>query len=302
MNNSAKSKRLDKIELQLTPKQWAIRLADEMRRYPSQEDFLKVIGKGSYRQSLCTMPFYALAQQAEERWPEDNRREVELSSKLRMEFQCLKLLIYNINSDILIRTERYRLMEALQASKLHTLILTGAFVHMGVASILSTSSASLARLSHFSLLDDWANDSAMILAETIAYKAAVQTIQENYFERHPILFKDFETPLEAIIQGVRDGIAIFDKYRKDLTDLSNRESDQEQQKAGMANAIPFERKSTLPIDIEAIEKRAEMSVNFIVQKWVKNAKISGTTDILRETGKHEDIVWEQFQKDMGLKS
>ena len=54
MNNTAKSKRLDKIELQLTPKQWAIRLADEMRRYPSQKDFLKAIGKGTYRQSPFT--------------------------------------------------------------------------------------------------------------------------------------------------------------------------------------------------------------------------------------------------------
>ena len=41
MNNTAKSKRLDKIDLQLTPKQWAIRLADEIRQYPSQEDFMK---------------------------------------------------------------------------------------------------------------------------------------------------------------------------------------------------------------------------------------------------------------------
>jgi hypothetical protein len=47
MNNTAKSKRLDKIELRLTPKQWAIRLADEMRRYPSQGEFMKAIAKGT---------------------------------------------------------------------------------------------------------------------------------------------------------------------------------------------------------------------------------------------------------------
>ena len=47
MNNDAKNKRLDKIELHLTPKQWAIRLADEMRRYDSQQDFLKAVGKGT---------------------------------------------------------------------------------------------------------------------------------------------------------------------------------------------------------------------------------------------------------------
>ena len=46
MNNDANSKRLVNIERQLTQKQWAIRQADEMRRYASQEDFLKAIGKG----------------------------------------------------------------------------------------------------------------------------------------------------------------------------------------------------------------------------------------------------------------
>ncbi len=59
MINSTNSKRLDNIELKLTPKQWAIRLADEMRRYASEED-LKAIAKGTYRQSPYIKPFYAL--------------------------------------------------------------------------------------------------------------------------------------------------------------------------------------------------------------------------------------------------
>jgi hypothetical protein len=62
MNNAGKSKRLDKIELQLTPKQWAIRLANEMGRDPSQEDFHRAMCNGTYRQSPSTKPFYALAE------------------------------------------------------------------------------------------------------------------------------------------------------------------------------------------------------------------------------------------------
>ena len=99
MNNSAESKRLDKIELQLTPKQWAIRLADEGRRYPSLEAFMKGIAKGTYRQSPFAAPFYWLPEQANERWPKDARREFELSNKLRMEFQALKTLINSINDE-----------------------------------------------------------------------------------------------------------------------------------------------------------------------------------------------------------
>ena len=76
-------------------------------------------------------------------------------------------------------------------------------------------------------------------------------------------------------------------------------SDQEQQKAGMANAMLFERESGLPIDIEAIEKRAEMLVHSIVERWVRNAKFTANADILRETGKHEDFVWERLPEEYG---
>jgi len=32
------------------------------------------------------------------------------------------------------------------------------------------------------------------------------------------------------------------------------------------------------------------------------ANVSGTRDILLETGRHEDFVWEHFRKEMGLES
>ena len=101
MSNSAESKRLDKIELQLTPRQWAIRMADEMRRYPSREDFLKALGKGTFRQAPFIAPFFPLGEQAKERWPADKRREVELSGKLRTAFRSLTLLLANINNAIM---------------------------------------------------------------------------------------------------------------------------------------------------------------------------------------------------------
>ena len=78
--------------------------------------------------------------------------------------------------------------------------------------------------------------------------------------------------------------------------MSNQVSNQEQQKAGIANAIPFEPENGLQIDIEALEKRAEMLVQSIVEKWVRNARVTGIADVLRETGKHEDFLWEDFRK------
>jgi hypothetical protein len=217
-----------------------------------------------------------------------------------MEFQSLKSLINNINNDLMVRVERNRLRVALHASQLRTLIFMGAVLRIGVTEILHVTSAGLARQCYSSKLDDWANKSTMLFKETIAYKAAVQAIQEDYFESHPIMYKDIETEIEMIIQTVRELIATFNDYRKDIADLSDRESNQEQQEAGTANAMPFEPENGLPIDIEAISKRDEIFVQSIVEKWVMNAKVSGIADILRQTGKHEVFVWHHFQKEMGL--
>jgi hypothetical protein len=306
MNNTTKNKRLDKIEVQLTPKQWGIRLASEMRRYPSQEDFMKAIARGTCRESPFAKPSYALSEQAQERWPQQNQehifRQVELSRKLRTEFQALKALINDVNKTIEMKAQRNRNKASLQLNKLHVLILQDAFAHTGVAKSMSASPGSPARLRLISLLENWADDSAMLLKQTTAYKAAAQTVQEQYFDSHPILYNENEMAFEMTIRIVRDAIALFNEYRQAMADSSNKESEQEQLKAGTVNAMPFQRESSLPIDIEAIEKGAELLVHAIVEKWVMNAKFTGTADILRETGKHEEFIWQQFRKEMGLKS
>jgi hypothetical protein len=110
MTNSATRKRLDKIDLQLTPKQWAIRLADEIRRYPSEEDLSMAIAEGTFRHSPFVAPFFKLGEQAEELWPgrspEDIRARLKLNRELRGEFQALKWLINNINGAIKTTTEK----------------------------------------------------------------------------------------------------------------------------------------------------------------------------------------------------
>ena len=131
-----------------------------------------------------------------------------------------------------------------------------------------------------SLLEEWADDSANLVMETMPYKTAVLTIQEEYFESHPILYKENEIAFGIAIRTIRDAIAQFNEYLEVRAELSNRKSDHEQQKAEMANAMPFERENSLPIDIEAVEKRAEILADFIVQKWVMNAKFTANADIL----------------------
>ena len=53
-------KRLDKIETFLTPKDWAIRLVDEMRSYPSAFDHFKELVKLPFNELPDQRAFLAL--------------------------------------------------------------------------------------------------------------------------------------------------------------------------------------------------------------------------------------------------
>ena len=102
MISAAIFKRIDNVETKLTPKQWAIKLADEMRNYPSEGEFHNsILGYTSADETPFIKPFFALKKQAEERQPgntpEDEDTQNRLSRKLRAEYQVLKLLIFQCN-------------------------------------------------------------------------------------------------------------------------------------------------------------------------------------------------------------
>ena len=56
--------RLDKIEGQLTPPQWSIRLADEQRQYPTAGDYLRAVVSKPFQESLKWRGFETLTKQA----------------------------------------------------------------------------------------------------------------------------------------------------------------------------------------------------------------------------------------------
>jgi hypothetical protein len=206
MSIASNGKRLDKIDRQLTPKQWAIRLADEMRQYASEEDFLRAIAKGTYQQSPFIFPFYELGKQAAERWPvpspENHHSAAILNQKLRGEFHVLKIIIVKANQTIKSKGEMCWMKNALQLSKLQAMTLRDAFeqfarsvaTYIGVKEL--SMDAGIAELNPPSLLRNWADKAAMLLTEIVGYKAAIQIIQERYFGNHPILFKDTERHLK----------------------------------------------------------------------------------------------------------
>lgn len=114
-------KRLDQIEAKLTPKEWAIKLAKAMRKGSSEIESLRMIAKGakSQRESALFLPFWALLDQAEERFPctnpanDKNRAErLALGRKLTTEFHALKILLARVNESIKVEA-RHKLAVAL---------------------------------------------------------------------------------------------------------------------------------------------------------------------------------------------
>jgi hypothetical protein len=297
-----KDKRLDEIEVQLTPEQLAIRLADRIREFPSLEDFLKHMLKDSYQQSPFMTPFYSLEKQAKETWPQDARKERERSAELRTEFQALKMLLTQTIREVGRMIVANRQRAQLQASKINTLILKGSFALIGLPEMLSETSLDSARLRLCSLLDDWANRSTALFKDLIAHKAAVETIQKDYFGSHPILPKDVEAALDATSQDVRELIAEFNDYRKDNAEWTKQSCDRKKEKTEIASDVHLKGENGLPIDVEAIEKCDETSVQSIVDKWISHARVSGIGYRLEQTGEHYDFFWEHFRTEMGMKS
>ncbi len=210
-----------------------MRLADEMRESPTQVHFLRAVAKEKYRDWPWVKPFFKLAEQAEVRYPrsnpEDTRARNQLNRKLRTEFHTLKRLIANVNETILNKAETNGLKTALKLSTLHALILQEAFTRTArkTASWVEKHKATdgnenrndiLNELTAYAemrfaetpsdtppfgrgvclrspLIEAWADEAVMVIVDVFAHKAAVQAVEESYFEGHPILFRDVELRL-----------------------------------------------------------------------------------------------------------
>src|SRR6266568_394023 len=127
----AQQKRLDKLEGQLTPKELAIKLADDMRKHSSANEFMKAVANRTYREAPFIRPFSALAEQAEVLHPGKNPDEIrarnKLSDKLCTEVHALIGLITTINENIAIEMEVAGLKAELKLCTLQTLILQDIF-------------------------------------------------------------------------------------------------------------------------------------------------------------------------------
>lgn len=297
MTGPDRQKRLDAIEDRLTPKELAIKLADEMRKHPSEMDFMTAVLKGTYRDSPLIKPFIILADQAEEihpgRKPDEIGAKIKLNRKLRHEYQTLKLLIFRVNDETKSRIEKLGTKAALKLATLQTVILQDAFgrtakkaaewieeykaeqgeeeearrVMLKELSAYTDADFSV-KLGDFvplgivsirlpSVIEEWVDGVVTMIVEVFLHLSAVKAIQDKYFDGHPILFVNVEAGLTEAVRSIEDAVATFNDYLKTRAELFKAEWDQETKEDGIASAMPGEREGTLAIDIAAIRRSVE---------------------------------------------
>jgi hypothetical protein len=184
MTTNTAHKRLDEIETHLTPKEWAIRLAVEARNYPDALAYLKALAKLPLHELLVLRPYFAFEKQAAELHPgskpDDIRDRHHRTSARWNEFHTLSLLIRDVGMTM---EWRVGIIGMKAAAMLSVLILREA---------PAVSSSSLAELRR---------EITALLQDFYAHRAAVELIQQQEFDGHPILFLDLEAELDAMARA-----------------------------------------------------------------------------------------------------
>ena len=339
MSAPTKHNRLDNIEVQLTPKQWAIRLVDEIRKHPSESHFDRAVARGTTREAPFINPTYNLAEQAERCYPGNKPPSVnvriQLERKLRTEFRALKLLIWKANGNISRNAEINGLKAALKLLTLQILIKQDAFGRTATKaatfieeyktsddeereryvilneladyadmSLAERSSHGLpqtaSRTQFSSLIECWVQEFIRLIVDVFAQKGAVHAVQHEQFDGQPMLFREVEAALDETIKTMEDTVLIFNEYLKATPSLSRAEWDQGNGD-GIAFAIPDSGEGYRTIDIQAVQRLTTDWAVAIADRWVEEAQDTAFAVNLEETGEHESYMWEQFRKEDAAK-
>jgi len=307
-------KRLGAVEAALSPKEWAIRLADQIRSHPSEEDFCRAMARGTFQDAPVFKPYDALREQANQRHPgkkpEEYRAMVNLNRALRLEYHALKALILHVNHAVTMHIAFTGLRATLKLAKLETIVRQDAFTRTASkaaawitaaqptgADADASRQAMLEELAactdsipesddtgcrYSSNLENWIAEVVTLTAETYAQRAAVQTVQDIHFDGHAILFHEMETGLDENIKTLEDAIATFNAYLK---------------------AKPGEPETRLAINSDAIRANAvKAQADRLAANWIKSAKDKAKADILSEGDEQGfcAFVWDQFREAVGM--
>lgn len=260
MTPAAAEKRLEKIETQLTPKEWAIRLADEHREYSSGMEHLRAIAKKPRQEILVLRGFDALEKQAEERYPgnkpADEQQRERLHGELRKEYHERKVILKVVGLAVAHQMEPLSLQTALKLSQLHALILQD---------MLGQAPQSAPSL--LTLIEDWVQDVRPLITKILALPVAVELVENQHFDGHKILLRDWEAQLSRTVAVAETGIVAFNDYLKSTSAVAGKQRD------------------ALAINIEAIKTSAkEKDGPTLAAHWLKEAAAEAADDLLKAGG------------------
>jgi hypothetical protein len=269
MMTTTAHKRLDEIETHLTPKEWAIRLADEMRKYPDTLAHMKALVKLPLHELPVRRPYYAFEKQAAELHPgdkpDDIRARHRLTDALWNEFHTLKLLIRQVDQTMQRKVETISLQAALQLSTLHALILEDILAQTDNSEIP---------------LAEWSHEYTALLQDFYSHRAAVELIQGEHFAGHPIFFPELEAELTEAMRTIESAVVTANDY------LNRRAV-----RAG-ASTNGGAAENNLTIGLESIKAGANgQRATAIAEKWQHDAS--------HEAIESDEAKWEQSREEFG---
>jgi len=228
MSIASEQRRLDDVEIYLSPKEWAIELTQEMRLYSSEQDFWTAITKENYQECLFIKPLSKLDQQALAAYPDksDIEQRNELSQKLRTEFEELKIFICKLNGITEAMTDSIVLAAGFQASRLDNLLQEERFCKVteaaatwirraeshGKAECILKMLRSLAYPPRASKIESVFSRLAKLMKNILALEAGLKLARDRYFDGHPILFRNIEDTLNGTIEFITSTVDRFNAF------------------------------------------------------------------------------------------
>jgi flagellar biosynthesis chaperone FliJ len=288
MTSTAILKRIDNVEIQLTPKEWAIRLTDEFRKYPTENEFYRsLVNYSSEKNTPFIKPFYILNKRAKQlhsgHKPEDIRTRHQIGRKLRAEYQTLKTLMLDTNEKIKHKVEIWKLKAYLQSSIMKSLMLQDIIAIAEVNINGSGNGVNIPELGFPSMIKEWRSKTFFFIVEFYIYDAVVKTIQDKYFDGHSFIYRNIEANLLEIETTIKELVLTFNEYLEKMqTKIQSVDNENE-----TINTTDFP--NWLTLDIEDTRKRLDhKSIISSAEKWAKDAKDKTTVKFLDEMGKHDD--------------
>jgi hypothetical protein len=282
MTPTTAHKRLAAIETHLTPKEWAIRLAGEPRKYPDLLAHLKALVKLPLHELPVQRPYLAFEKQAAERHPgnqpEDIRARHRLTDALWNEFHTLKLLIRRVNQAMRCKAESMGLQAALRLSALHALVLQDALAQTKTPSDRVPPQDQPTR--YPAPLAEWHHELTALLKDFFAHRAAVELVQGQHFDGHPILFLDVEAEWAETARTLESAVATANEYLKRRAALCHAEPNR-----GASESYPA-------IALESIQASAGgQRAAAIAEQWLREAR--------DEAVEMDAAKWERCREEFG---